>query len=180
MPDTPSPASEAGVGEADLKLAPEGPAQDAARQTQLIPQTLRESPESTWYVRPPSGGQFGPASSDIFWGWMTDNRVAHDALVWKDGWPEWLVASQVFEDYFGSDVAEIPGSQANLPSTASDRTSGSSTAQEASTAQPTLSERNRILRKQRRKRNYMIMLAVLSVLSVVLIIALIVVLMMQD
>ena len=51
--------------------------------------------ESTWYVRPPSGGQYGPAGEDIFREWITEGRVAATALVWRDGWAEWREAIEV-------------------------------------------------------------------------------------
>ena len=50
---------------------------------------------STWYVRPPSGGQYGPASEDLFHQWIGEGRVAASALIWRDGWPEWREAIEV-------------------------------------------------------------------------------------
>lgn len=175
-PDSEPPRSAA---ESEQSVAPDLPSQAIASAAQFIPQLLREAPDSTWYVRPPSGGQFGPASADIFLEWMADNRVAQDALVWKDGWPEWLVASHVFEDYFASNLAALPQSQTHPSTTGTTVDSSGTPAPEPSPAQPSLSERNRSTRKQRRKRNYAFMLAVLSVLAIVLILALVFVLTMQ-
>ncbi|TWU41506.1 hypothetical protein Q31b_29550 [Novipirellula aureliae] len=50
---------------------------------------------STWYVRPPSGGQYGPASEDLFHQWIGEGRVAASALIWRDGWQEWRQAVEV-------------------------------------------------------------------------------------
>ncbi|TWT54726.1 hypothetical protein Pla22_23780 [Rubripirellula amarantea] len=55
---------------------------------------LMDDPEATWYVRPPSGGQYGPATSDVLRQWIDEGRVAASALLWRDGWPQWRAASE--------------------------------------------------------------------------------------
>lgn len=67
-----------------------------------LPRAIAEAPQAVWYVRPPSGGQFGPADSATFYQWMKENRVAREALVWRDGWPQWMNAGEAFEEYYGS------------------------------------------------------------------------------
>lgn len=57
---------------------------------------LSEDPEVSWYVRPPSGGQYGPATGDILRTWISEGRVAASALLWREGWPQWRVANEVF------------------------------------------------------------------------------------
>ena len=57
---------------------------------------IEESPESIWYVRPPSGGQYGPARGDIMRKWVGEGRVSQDSLVWREGWNDWRTAGQVF------------------------------------------------------------------------------------
>ena len=42
-----------------------------------------------WYVRPPSGGQFGPATGDIMRQWLQEGRITPDTLVWREGWRDW-------------------------------------------------------------------------------------------
>ncbi len=54
------------------------------------------APEMIWYVRPPSGGQFGPASGDLMRGWLSEGRVSADSLVWREGWRDWQEAGTVF------------------------------------------------------------------------------------
>ena len=49
-----------------------------------------------WYVRPPSGGQFGPASAELMRSWLAEGRVSADSLVWREGWRDWLEAGTVF------------------------------------------------------------------------------------
>ncbi len=57
---------------------------------------LAEAGNVVWYVRPPSGGQFGPATSDVMRTWIGEGRVSADSLVWREGWRDWLVAGDVF------------------------------------------------------------------------------------
>ncbi len=57
---------------------------------------IEESPEAIWYVRPPSGGQYGPARGDIMRKWVGEGRVSQDSLVWREGWNDWRTAGQVF------------------------------------------------------------------------------------
>jgi len=49
-----------------------------------------------WYVRPPSGGQFGPAPPDTMRSWIDQGRVSPDSLVWREGWRDWQEAGSVF------------------------------------------------------------------------------------
>ncbi|MEA1952132.1 MAG: GYF domain-containing protein [Planctomycetota bacterium] len=57
---------------------------------------LTEEPDTLWYVRPPSGGQFGPAGGDVMRQWIKDGRVTADSLVWREGWQDWVEAVTVF------------------------------------------------------------------------------------
>jgi hypothetical protein len=58
------------------------------------------SPESVvWYVRPPSGGQFGPATTEIMRSWLAQGRISPDTLVWREGWPQWKNANEVFPQF---------------------------------------------------------------------------------
>lgn len=57
---------------------------------------LIEAGGRVWYIRPPSGGQFGPAASDVMQTWLAEGRVSADALVWREGWRDWREASSVF------------------------------------------------------------------------------------
>lgn len=57
---------------------------------------ITENPLATWFVRPPSGGQFGPARGEVMRKWLTEGRVTSDSLVWREGWADWLPATDVF------------------------------------------------------------------------------------
>jgi len=57
---------------------------------------IDETPQAIWYVRPPSGGQYGPARGDIMRKWMGEGRVSPDSLVWREGWNDWRTAAEAF------------------------------------------------------------------------------------
>lgn len=57
---------------------------------------IAEAPQATWYVRPPSGGQYGPARGEILRKWIAEGRVSSDSLVWREGWADWREAGQLF------------------------------------------------------------------------------------
>ena len=79
-PNTPSPAEA-------LPLAQAAP-------TPVDP--LAEAGNSVWYVRPLSGGQFGPATADIMRSWLEEGRISSDSMVWCEGWPDWVGAVTIF------------------------------------------------------------------------------------
>jgi hypothetical protein len=56
---------------------------------------LAEDSEAVWYVRPPDGDQFGPASADVMRGWIDEGRVTGESLVWREGWRDWVKAAAV-------------------------------------------------------------------------------------
>jgi len=60
---------------------------------------LTEAPNAVWYVRPPTGGQFGPAPADLMRNWLAEGRVSPDSLVWREGWRDWQEARQVFPQW---------------------------------------------------------------------------------
>ncbi len=62
---------------------------------------IAEAPTAIWYVRPPSGGQYGPARGDVMRKWISEGRVSGDSLVWREGWIDWRNASQLFPSLAG-------------------------------------------------------------------------------
>jgi hypothetical protein len=85
---------------------PAGPAVMRVPQPTPAPQLMgvdpiSQAPNAIWYVRPPSGGQYGPARGDIMRKWVAEGRVSGDSLVWREGFPEWKSASQLFPSLAG-------------------------------------------------------------------------------
>jgi hypothetical protein len=99
---------------------------------------ISESPHAIWYIRPPSGGQYGPARGDVMRNWLAEGRVSGDSLVWREGWTDWRSAGQVFPQLAGGPqhaagpmpaAAAVPS--AAVPSAAQASTAASSPADAA-------------------------------------------------
>lgn len=58
------------------------------------PQLAVAAVEEAWYLRPPGGGQFGPASAADFGQWIREGRVLPEAYVWRAGWADWQRAAE--------------------------------------------------------------------------------------
>lgn len=76
--------------------APEAPGRTAPPRAQGRP---GKSAEIAWYVRPPAGGQFGPATDDVIQAWIEEGRVPLDSLVWREGWRDWRIVSAAFPQW---------------------------------------------------------------------------------
>lgn len=73
------------------------------------PDPFADAPNAVWYVRPPSGGQFGPAQPDMMRTWLDEGRVSPETLVWREGWTDWREAGSVFPQLQpASTVPEAP------------------------------------------------------------------------
>ncbi|HEX4147529.1 MAG TPA: GYF domain-containing protein, partial [Pirellulales bacterium] len=61
-----------------------------------VPDPIVEAPQLLWYVAPSgSTNQYGPASAEMFRGWIQEGRVAADSMVWRQDWSNWLRAGDV-------------------------------------------------------------------------------------
>ena len=85
---------------------------------------ISENPNAVWYVRPRSGGQYGPAAGDILREWINEGRVAGDSLVWCEGWPDWRQASSVFPQLAGAVSFPSPVPSASPVASAGGATAG--------------------------------------------------------
>lgn len=58
---------------------------------------IAEAPTLQWYATPPGAtSQYGPAGGEEFRAWMQEGRITADALVWRQDWPDWKRAGEVF------------------------------------------------------------------------------------
>ena len=76
---------------------PNGPPGPPPLAPAVIPTETRsdpidEAPHAVWYVRPPSGEQYGPASGEVLRSWITEGRVTSNCHVWCEGWEDWRSA----------------------------------------------------------------------------------------
>lgn len=77
-------------------LNPLQPGSPASAPATAMIDPIDEAPTAVWYVRPPSGGQYGPAAGPTMRAWIQEGRVTANSLVWRDGWPEWRSAAATF------------------------------------------------------------------------------------
>jgi hypothetical protein len=54
-----------------------------------------------WFVRPPSGGVYGPADTRTLESWISQRRVTADSYIWREGMDIWCLASELMPDAFG-------------------------------------------------------------------------------
>ncbi len=117
----PSPATQTASPPAEQLTVPTQPAAPSRPATRVQPATpvatpvpeapvdpIEESPESSWYVRPPSGGQYGPARGDIMRKWISEGRVSSDSLVWREGWEDWRTATEIFPSLGPAATPPVP------------------------------------------------------------------------
>ncbi|MFN9913095.1 MAG: GYF domain-containing protein, partial [Pirellulaceae bacterium] len=87
------PPPEAVLAPSRVKPSENPPRQATAGPSSASPQASNEA----WYiVRPPSGGEYGPASQATVEAWISQRRVTADTLVCKVGTTEWKNAKEVF------------------------------------------------------------------------------------
>lgn len=84
-----------------------GPAHITGEEDLAVGDPIAENPKVVWYVRPPSGGQYGPAEGDILSRWIDEGRVTPDTLVWREGWRDWQEARGVFPQLQEEDIPVI-------------------------------------------------------------------------
>jgi len=65
---------------------------------QVGPPSSLDDMTVVWYVQTPNGQQFGPATGPVVRTWMAERRIGPTMLVWREGWPEWLQAKNVFPE----------------------------------------------------------------------------------
>ena len=157
--------SEQSQHEAALKL-PRAPSD--------MPVALSNCIDAKWFVRPPSGGQFGPASSELLMEWIRERRVTSDSFLWREGQIQWQSAGELIPELFaigsapGSspedrlDSIEIHRGQTEIDSVNSEAASG-------------LVKKRQI----KKRRQQMIAVAILGTISLILLVVLVLVLASQ-
>lgn len=73
------------------------PVQPQSKQT---PQSLTFHSDARWFVRPPSGGVYGPADTSTLINWISQRRVTADSYLWRDGMEIWRIAVEMIPDAF--------------------------------------------------------------------------------
>lgn len=73
----------------------------AIPQTSDIPASLLPHIDARWFVRPPSGGQYGPATTPMLVDWIAERRITADSFLWREGMESWLSAVELIPERFG-------------------------------------------------------------------------------
>ncbi|XZE55241.1 hypothetical protein SH139x_001242 [Planctomycetaceae bacterium SH139] len=74
-----------------------------------------EESDVAWYVRPPTGGRYGPATGPTVLGWIDEGRVTGDTLLWRDGWPQWRECQEVIPGLLAASPAAALSPAATIP-----------------------------------------------------------------
>jgi hypothetical protein len=94
-----------------VAASPAAPVRPAAATTPPAasepPDPIAEAPDMIWYVRPPTGGQFGPATGELMRTWLGEGRVSADSLVWREGWRDWQEAGSVFAKLRANQIVDF-------------------------------------------------------------------------
>ena len=159
LPETASSAS-------PEESAPPSPPSVPASQSK---HPLDEDPDAKWYVRPATGGQFGPADSVTMKSWLGEGRVGADSLVWCEGWDDWKDASAVFVDELS--VAATPTENPSSSDPVGGPTSPADDGQEA----PASNAAYRHQSRQRARTMGILLIVGLEIVSIVLAVVLIMV-----
>ena len=143
--------------------APELPPIPAAGtpETRRPKSAFDEAPNASWFVRPTSGGQFGPADANAMKSWLSEGRVGRDSLVWREGWEEWESAEKIFELEFQG-FSEPKNSMPSVVNSKPEATSGSNIAYHQ-------------MARKKAKTMGIILIVALLLLSVVLVVVLVLV-----
>lgn len=143
-----------------------------------MPQILADSMGAKWFVRPPTGGQFGPATSPLLLDWIKERRVTSDSLLWKEGTTDWELASQLLPELYPEVANSIPQSVTELETSTTLFGGASSTSSDGSKPSSASGQLMAKKRAQKRKKQLAIVIS-LGLISLALLATLIIVLVMQ-
>lgn len=128
-------ASELSSGQIKPTDTPTDKPKPPEAESLTMPPSLLPLLDARWFVRPPSGGQYGPATTQMLLDWIGQKRVTADSLLWREGLSTWLSARELVPEPFGGQSSSgNPGSSdVPPPASASGTVATSATASIAST-----------------------------------------------
>jgi hypothetical protein len=98
---TESPAASSAKQQSDKRSSLPSGANTSNPQT--IPNAFATAPNAAWYVRPPSGGQYGPADQQLLQLWILENRVTGDSLLWREGQTQWIPSATLLPELYSNE-----------------------------------------------------------------------------
>jgi Zn finger protein HypA/HybF involved in hydrogenase expression len=110
--DPKSPPAEESIASVATLEAP--PSESPANETRSV--SLPS--DARWFVRPPSGGVYGPADTRTLEAWIAQRRLTADSYIWREGMEIWSVAIELMPEAFASESAPPPVSSPTTSPTA--------------------------------------------------------------
>ncbi len=134
-----------------------------------LPAVLAQALDAKWFVRPPSGGQFGPAPSQLLVSWIAESRVSGDSFLWRDGLAQWQLASELLPELFvnekpGMAILPLPGLNENSNTDRSEANKNSEICLVGSSSLRSGAVRKKRLQKRRQQLTMIILLASISLI----------------
>ena len=90
------------MSSADMESASKPEIPHSTEPEDRVVAAFQANPLAQWYVRPPSGGQYGPADSKLLSQWISESRVTADSLIWFEGLTQWTAAGTVLPELFSN------------------------------------------------------------------------------
>jgi GYF domain 2 len=160
-----------------------------ANEPVAMPASLLPLLDARWFVRPPGGNQYGPATTQMLLDWIAEKRVTADALLWRDGLDTWFSARELIPEPFGGESnastkspQDIPPPAVARPTTSSQKPvdaiavpNVSASSVSASSVSATSKAAIAMKKKKQLKQQWMV-LGLLATMALCLVIALIVIL----
>lgn len=177
-PESAQKSSDAKVAKKEPKVATVK--QEASIDSPKMPTALKDAADANWFVRPPSGGQFGPAPSHLLMAWIAESRVTAESYLWREGFADWQLASELVPELFQgtSGPSKAPPSLTEILSNGSSNPTPSVLEINSDSASATRA--GLLLKKQMQKRRQQLtMIVMLAVVSLILFGILIFVLVLQ-
>jgi hypothetical protein len=94
---------------------PSSTSPNVASSPKRLPHAIEAAPNAQWFVRPPSGGQYGPADGDLLVQWCRENRVTIESLIWREGQSQWVTAGQLLPELFAVHADASPSKSGPPP-----------------------------------------------------------------
>jgi hypothetical protein len=150
-----------------------------ASEPVAMPASLLPLLDARWFVRPPSGNQYGPATTQMLLDWIAEKRVTADALLWRDGLDTWFSARELIPEPFGGESNASTKSPQDIPPPAVARPTTSSQKPVEAIAVPSGQATNKAaiaMKKKKQLKQQWMVLGLLATMALCLVIALIVIL----
>lgn len=143
-----------------------GPSSPAGHRA--LPPSIASLQNVQWYVRPPSGGQFGPADTTLLATWIDENRITADSYLWRDGMEQWQLASELLPEVFPTPTPAAP-----VPTTSAASASPASSAEDdllqaAGPASLALNKASVAIKRRRQQTQQWLILGVLVAIALAL------------